>query len=156
MTDAPYVSLREVSASDIEIFYEQQLDPEATVMAAFPPRGRDEHAAHWHRVLSDGTVVNRTIVVDGEVAGNVVCWVQDGHHEVGYWLGKEHWGRGIATAAVALFLDVVSERPLYAWVAKHNRGSIRVLEKVGFRVAANQPTPDTGDTRYIVMELADG
>lgn len=156
MTPGGDVSLREVLPEDIPIFYEQQLEPEGTEMAAFPPRPREEHATHWIKVLSDVTTVNRTIVADGHVAGNAVSWTQEGHREIGYWLGKEFWGRGIATAALTLFLDVVTERPLHAWVAEHNRGSLRVLEKVGFTVAPEQPEPDTGATRYVVMELSDG
>ncbi len=50
----------------------------------------------------------------------------------GYWIGREYWGKGIASAALADFLDVVEDRPLHARVAKHNAGSIRVLEKCGF------------------------
>ena len=152
MTPGGDVSLREVLLEDIPIFFGQQLEPEGTVMAAFPPRAREEHAAHWTKVLADTTTVNRTIVADGHVAGNVVSWVQDGHREIGYWLGKAYWGRGIATVALTLFLDIVTERPLQAWVAEHNLGSLRVLEKVGFTVAPEQPEPDTGATRYIVME----
>ena len=156
MTPAGDVSLREVLGGDIPIFYKQQLEPEGTEMAAFPPRAREEHAAHWKKVLSDTSTVNRTIVAGGRVAGNVVSWVQDGHREIGYWLGKEFWGRGIATAALALFLEVVTERPLQAWVAEHNQGSLRVLEKVGFAIASQQPEPDTGAIRYVVMELTSG
>jgi RimJ/RimL family protein N-acetyltransferase len=156
MTTAGSVSLREVSPADIPIFFEQQIDPVAAEMAAFPSREREEHAAHWDRVGSNPAVVNRTIVVDGDVAGNVVSWVQEGHQEIGYWLGREYWGRGIATVALSQFVELVRVRPLYAWVAEHNGGSIRVLEKTGFVVAADQPEPDAGATRYVVMELRDG
>jgi RimJ/RimL family protein N-acetyltransferase len=54
---------------------------------------------------------------------------------VGYWLGRSYWGRGIATRALALFLPLVPARPLYAHVASHNTGSMRVLVKCGFRPA---------------------
>ena len=155
MTTAPEVSLRAVTPGDVAIFYEQQLDPAAAEMAAFPPRDRDEHSAHWDRIRADGSVLLRTIVAEGEVAGNVVTWVQDGHHEIGYWLGREYWGRGIATAALSLFVALVTERPLYAWVAEHNGGSIRVLEKVGFTVSPDQPEPEPGGVRYVVMERLD-
>ena len=47
-------------------------------------------------------------------------------------IGREFWGLGIATAAVSLLVKTESRRPLAARVAKHNLGSIRVLEKVGF------------------------
>lgn len=124
--------LRDVEPGDIEIFYKQQLDPDATAMAAFPARDRDAHFAHWDKILKDKTCVTKTIAISDEVAGNIGSWIQDGQREVGYWIGKQYWGRGIATAAVRDFLHLVTERPLVAWVARHNAGSIRVLEKVGF------------------------
>ena len=124
--------LRDVTEADLGVFFEQQLDPEATQMAAFPARDREAFGAHWEKVLADETVRAKTIVVDGAVAGNVVSFRHDGKTEVGYWLGRDFWGRGIATRALTEFLGLVDERPLYAGVAKHNVGSIRVLEKCGF------------------------
>lgn len=128
------VELRAVIESDLPVFLIQQQDPQATAMAAFPARDRDAHFAHWTRILADQTNILRTIVVDGEVAGNIVSWDQAGKREVGYWLGREFWGRGIATRALSLFLEQVAARPLYAYVAKHNLASRRVLEKCGFVV----------------------
>jgi RimJ/RimL family protein N-acetyltransferase len=81
--------------------------------------------------------------VDGGLAGNVVCFDQDGEREVGYWIGREFWGRGVATAALTQFLDEITERPLYAVVAAHNTGSIRVLRKCGFVVTEQEPTYST-------------
>jgi Zn-dependent protease with chaperone function/RimJ/RimL family protein N-acetyltransferase len=130
------VRIREVRDGDIAVFYDHQRDPEATRMAAFPAREWDAFAAHWRRVRAADTTVTRTIVVDGQVAGNVVSWAQAGRRQVGYWVGREHWGRGVATTALALFLQHVSARPLHADVAAHNIGSIRVLERCGFRPAA--------------------
>ncbi|MDQ3957922.1 MAG: GNAT family N-acetyltransferase [Actinomycetota bacterium] len=124
--------LREVTAEDLTLFYEHQLDRDATAMAAFESRDEAPFFAHWHKVLGDETVVARTIVYGDEVAGNVVSWLQDGHREIGYWIGRSHWGKGVATQALVSFLGVVGERPLHAWVARHNAGSIRVLEKAGF------------------------
>jgi Acetyltransferase (GNAT) domain len=60
------------------------------------------------------------------------CWEQDGRLLVGYWVGREFWGRGLATAALAELVAEIPERPLHAWVASSNVGSIRVLEKCGF------------------------
>jgi RimJ/RimL family protein N-acetyltransferase len=126
------VALRDVVESDLQVFFEQQLEPEATRMAAFPARDHDAFFAHWHRILGEGTGTVKTIVVDGDVGGNVVSWVHDGVTEVGYWLGREYWGRGIATQALAAFVAAVGERPLTAAVAEHNVASMRVLEKCGF------------------------
>jgi RimJ/RimL family protein N-acetyltransferase len=130
------VLLREVVDDDVPIFYEHQADPEAIRMAAFPAREYDSHMAHWAQVRADETGILRTIVVEGQVAGNVVSWPADGRRMVGYWIGREFWGRGIATRALAEMLEELTERPLHALVAPHNLGSIRVLEKCGFvRVA---------------------
>jgi RimJ/RimL family protein N-acetyltransferase len=124
--------LRDVEPGDLDAFFEHQSDPEATAMAVFPARDREAFDAHWRRLLADDSLVTRTIVDDGAVAGNVGCWEQDGLRLVGYWLGREFWGRGLATAALAELAAEIPERPLHAWVATSNVGSIRVLEKCGF------------------------
>jgi RimJ/RimL family protein N-acetyltransferase len=129
------VRLRNIEPGDLPTFYEQQLDADATRMAAFPARDRAAFDAHWAtNILGNPAAINRTIVVDGQVAGNIGSWLQDGVRLVGYWIGKEYWGKGVATQALATFLHLVTERPLHAHVAKHNVGSIRVLEKCGFSV----------------------
>ena len=130
------VQLRDVVAIDLPVFYEQQLDPEAIQMAAFPSRDRDAFMAHWDKIMADDSVLLKTILFEGNVAGNIVCFEQLGEREVGYWLGKEYWGKGIASQALRQFLDFIQTRPLYAHVAKHNMASRRVLEKCGFKVAA--------------------
>ena len=101
-------------------------------MADFPARDREAFDAHWERVLAGETNIHKTVVFEGQVAGNAVSWEQDGRRLVGYWLGKEFWGKGIATQALAELVEVLGTRPLYAYVAKTNIGSIRVLEKCGF------------------------
>ena len=127
------VELRDVTVEDVEVFYEQQLDPEARRVAVFPLREHDAFTTHWReKILANEDNLAWTIIAGGEVAGNILCWEQDGKREVGYWIGKEFWGRGIATEALSLLLREVTERPLYAHVARSNIGSIRVLEKCGF------------------------
>jgi RimJ/RimL family protein N-acetyltransferase len=129
------VLLRDVQESDLTVFFEQQLDPEATRMAAFPSRSRDAFMAHWAKIMADETTALQTVLFRGSVAGNVVSWEQAGERNVGYWFGKEYWGQGIATAALSQFLQHVKTRPLHAHVAKHNLASIRVLQKCGFTVS---------------------
>jgi RimJ/RimL family protein N-acetyltransferase len=128
----PTVSIRAVADEDVAVFYEHQLDREAAAMAVFVPRDRESFDAHWARIRAEEANVIRTIVADGEVAGNVVSWVADGRRLVGYWVGRSFWGRGVASAGVAAFLDEIRDRPLWAYVAVENAGSIRVLEKSGF------------------------
>ena len=133
------VLLRDVEKDDLPVFFEHQLDPEATRMAGFPARDREAFLAHWNRILGDESVVKKTVLFHGEVAGNVVSFVQSGDREVGYWIGREYWGRGVATRALSGFLALEARRPLYAHVAKHNAASIRVLENCGFRISGEEP-----------------
>lgn len=128
------VSLRAVMESDLLTFYEHQSDELAVRMAAFPARERQAHILHWHKIMSDGRATLRTILLDGQVTGNIVSWDGADGREVGYWIGREFWGRGIATRALRLFLVEVPARPLFAHVARHNIASRRVLEKCGFAV----------------------
>ena len=133
--------LRDVTEGDLPVFFEHQLDPEANRMAAFPARDRSAFMAHWTRILGDETITKKTVLLDGQVAGSVVSFEQDGNLEVGYWIGRRYWGRGVATAALSAFLGLVRARPLYARVAKHNVASIRVLEKCGFEISGEESGP---------------
>ena len=129
------IILRDVTESDLPILYEQQLNPEATTMAAFPSRDHDAFMAHWKKIMGYENNLIKTISYDSEVAGYILSWEMEGEREVGYWLGKEYWGKGIATQALAEYVNIVKTRPLMAHVAKHNIGSRRVLEKCGFEVS---------------------
>ncbi len=127
--------LREVTASDVPIFFEHQLDEEARHMAAFvaeDPTDRDAHDAHWARLQANGAVTTRAIIEDDAVAGSIASFDREGDREVTYWIGREFWGRGLATRALTAFLEVEPTRPLWARVVKDNAGSRRVLEKCGF------------------------
>jgi RimJ/RimL family protein N-acetyltransferase len=143
--------LRDVVESDLDAFFEHQREPEANEMAVFPARDRETFDAHWRRILADDSLIQKTIVHEGEVAGNIGCWPQDGRRHVGYWVGREFWGKGLATRALQeLAREVVTERPLHAWVAATNRGSIRVLEKCGFVQVGSH----TNDVEELLFELA--
>lgn len=130
----PAPMLRDVLEADLSIFFEHQCDPVAAHMAAFEPRERDAFMEHWQtKVLGNPANMAKTIVVDGHVAGHVASWEQDGRRLVGYWIGRAHWGKGVATRALLGFLAHETTRPVHAWVAEDNVASIRVLEKCGFR-----------------------
>ncbi len=133
------ILLRDVQRGDLDVFFEHQLDPDATRMAAFPARDRMAFMAHWRRILDDESVITKTILFRGAVAGNIVSFVQSGEREVGYWIGKEYWGRGVATQALSEFLGYVETRPLYAHVSRHNIASLRVLQRCGFESSGEGP-----------------
>jgi RimJ/RimL family protein N-acetyltransferase len=132
------IELREIQESDLAIFFEQQRELLANQMAAFPARDRDTFQAHWAKIMQDETIILRTILFEGQVAGNLVSFVISAEREVGYWLGREFWGKGIATRALSEFLNQIEERPLFAHVAKHNLASLRVLEKCGFIISGEE------------------
>jgi RimJ/RimL family protein N-acetyltransferase len=131
------VILREMTEDDLPIFFEYQLDPTANYMAAFTakdPTDRNTFTAHWEKILYDEGIVKKTIIFNGQVAGQVSSFQQFGELEVSYWIGKEYWGKGVATTALSQFINHFKIRPLYDRAAKDNIASIRVLEKCGFTI----------------------
>ena len=132
------VTLRPVEPADLPILFEHQRDPVANAMSGVPARDHAAFTAHWERIMADETVVIRAVVADGRLAGSVLSFLHDGRREVGYWIAREHWGGGIASAALAAFLAVETRRPLYAGVLESNQGSLRVLEKCGFERAGTE------------------
>jgi RimJ/RimL family protein N-acetyltransferase len=142
--------LRDVVESDLDAFFEHQREPEANEMAIFPARDRETFDAHWRRILADDSVIKKTIVQEGVVAGNIGSWQQEGRRLVGYWIGREFWGKGLATRALREFTEEIAERPLHAWVATSNAGSIRVLEKSCFVRVGSRTT----DVEELLFELS--
>ena len=139
----PRVQLRDVEAGDLPLFFEHQRDPVAVAMVAFNSRGREAFDQHWAKLLADEKNLAKTIVADGKVAGNIGSWTSDGKREIGYWIDRALWGRGIATEALSAFLRLEQTRPLHAGVAKHNTASIRVLQKCGFMLDHSADAEDT-------------
>lgn len=155
------VVLREVTDADLPILFAQQLDPEANRMAAFSaadPSDRDAFTARWARIRADASIPVRTILFEGRVAGSILRWRDPELEgpEVSYWIGRELWGKGIATRALALFLEELPERPLFARAAADNAGSLRVLQKCGFtRVGSSRGFAGARgeDVEEVVLEL---
>src|SRR5262249_48352458 len=114
------VLLRDVEPGDLPIFFEHQRDPVAVAMVVFRSRDKAEFDEHWAKILADDACMKKTIVADGQVAGNIGSFGRDGKREVGYWIDRALWGRGIASEALSAFLRLEQSRPLYAGVAPHN------------------------------------
>jgi len=137
------ILLRDVTAEDLPILFDYQNDPDANYMAAFTSEDSSDQEAfmtHWAKILADMSVINKAIVVDGQVVGSIVKFKLFGEPSVGYSIGKAYWGRGFASKGLTAFLASVTSRPLYARVVKDNSRSKRVLEKNGFVVIGE----DTG------------
>ena len=126
-------------------------------MAEFPLRDHDAFMAHWAKCLGDQTTILKTILYRDAVVGSLMSWKQSGQQNVGYWLGREFWGQGIATAALRRFLECVTSRPVYAHVARSNAASIRVLEKCGFTLSREtmdlNPDGTTGSEVIMVLGM---
>ena len=128
------IRLRDTVPSDFSIFCALQADPLSSKMAAFGTKDADADALaeRWRRAASDAAMTLKTIVEEEKVVGFVASFAREGKPQVTYWVARSHWGRGIATAALAELLALVTARPIYASAAEDNAGSLRVLEKCGF------------------------
>ena len=112
-------------------------------MAAFIAEDQTDRRAFLNRMSrlrADTSVSYRVIDVDGAIAGTIGCLPIDNQPEVTYWVDRTQWGKGIASAALQILLAETAERPLYARAASDNVGSLRVLEKAGFRRVASTAT----------------
>ncbi|MBI5764117.1 MAG: GNAT family N-acetyltransferase [Planctomycetes bacterium] len=129
---ADSVILRSVVADDVDTLFDYHMDADSIRMAAFPPRSREDFNRHWAGVIVNTEAITKAILHDGQLAGYVCGFTREGERLIGYWLGQRHWGKGIASRAVAQFIAYEPHRPLIAHVAVHNVASIRVLIKCGF------------------------
>ena len=111
---------------------------------AFPnPYSIDDARAFIAKAAGHSPRSYFAITVDGKLAGGIgytqLSDVERIGAEVGYWLGCEFWGRGIATEALRLmtrhaFRTNPVLRRLFALPYASNPASARVLEKAGYRL----------------------
>jgi RimJ/RimL family protein N-acetyltransferase len=139
--------LRPVTEADLPILFEHQRDPEAALMAAFSPRDADAFLEHWRRIIADPSKLALAITDEKSVLGYVASFDGDDARLLGYWIGREYWGRGIGRSAVALFLETEMTRPLYAHVVRTNVASVRILERCEFKIVGSTlaAAPTGGD-----------
>ncbi|MFI9813830.1 GNAT family N-acetyltransferase [Saccharothrix variisporea] len=129
------VALRSVEDADLDALFEQMRDPESVRMAAFTAKDPDDREAfdrHMAKIRASPDTTLRAVTLDGHLVGTISCFVVEGDTEITYWIDRPVWGQGVASRALALFLDLVGTRPLHARAASDNLGSLRVLEKAGF------------------------
>ncbi len=147
----PVIALRRTTSADVRMLHAFELDEASNELAGTKPREWPSFQARWAEILADPDgsttgVTPRVILADGIIVGAVNISPSDGSDSIGYWIDREHWGRGIATRAVALMLSEFGRRPLYATTAGHNLPSIRVLQKNGFEIESRSMTPETPRT----------
>lgn len=144
------ISLRPSIESDLDLFFHNQADEEANFMAAFTskdPYDKKSYIEKWTKLLKVESVHMQSILLDDVVVGCVVKFVMEGDADITYALRKAHWGKGITTEAVKLFLEIEETRPLFGRVANDNYGSQRILEKSGFKkIGTNTEFANARDT----------
>ena len=129
------VTLRQSEISDLELFFQFQLDEKANYLAAFTSKDPSDKATYiekYTKHFNDPAINNMTILVDETIAGSIAKFVIEGDAEITYWIDKNFWGKGIATEALKKFMTIENIRPIFARVAFDNFGSQKVLEKCGF------------------------
>lgn len=111
-------------------------------------------AAWW---IANSGDTHLGIEIDGAIGGGIGFDRDDDvfHRgaEIGYWLGKKHWGKGIATAALSeltarIFATTDIVR-LYAGVFAWNPGSARVLEKSGYVLEGRKKSAVFKDGQFV-------
>lgn len=130
------VTLRPLTASDLDAVFAWQSDPVAIAMAAFTRADsgdRERFEEHQARIRSDPDNLVRAVEdADGVLVGTVGAYTMEGEREVTYWIARERWGEGLASAALIALLEIEPTRPLIGRVAAHNLGSATVLRRAGF------------------------
>ncbi len=159
--NAGTIRLRPAGLGDLPALFEHYSDADSNDMAGTKPRTREEFFAAWKRNLSDPAINVQVIEMDGlqgsDIVGSIARFQADwegGRHEaVGYWIVRPHWGKGIASRALGMFLAEEPRRPLHATVALTNAPSRRILEKCGFRCLGVRMGEES--ERFLAREFAD-
>lgn len=107
----------------------------------FPHPYTRKDAQRWLRQMTaEKAALNFALDVGGEAVGGIGLIrgddVERCSAEIGYWLGEQFWGRGIATAAVIALTDYAFQElkltRVFAVPFAHNDASVKVLEKAGY------------------------
>jgi len=134
----------EDKAAYLEHFKEREI-ADQTLNIPFPyrPKDADEWLLYLHDDKTERGVASNWAIrrKDGFLIGGIGLHNWDPKHphrvEIGYWLAKPYWGKGITTEAVKVitgyaFQDLHISR-VAAQVFEFNRASARVLEKAGYQ-----------------------
>jgi ribosomal-protein-alanine N-acetyltransferase len=138
------IALREYAISDVQRLVSLANNEKVSryLVYTFPYPYTREDAEWWIATGSKRNgAITRVIEYQGLFVGSVGITPQSGWRdhlaEIGYWLGEEYWGKGIATAALRQMTEFGFSsrnfRKLCAPVLAANIASMRVLEKCGYQ-----------------------
>lgn len=109
-------------------------------LARVPWPYREEHAVAWLSNWDDHALPHFLLTLPGERDAPIVgsCGLQespDGGIEIGYWIARDWWGRGLATEAARAVLSIAGTMGYERIFGRHaidNPASGKVLRRVGF------------------------
>lgn len=167
------LSLRRWRESDAESLYRYARDGDVGPRAGWEPHASVEHSAEIIRTVFAAPETYAVVLKEtGEPVGSVGLMFGDGVHsaeigegeaEIGYWLGKPFWGRGLMPEAAGRLLRHGFEDLglLAVWCGYYegNRQSRRVAEKCGFvfhhmRAGVVSPLGDTQTEHFMRLTRA--
>ncbi len=144
-----HITLSEITLSDIDAFIEYLNDKDIYKNTLAIPYPYTQEDGEWFvnhvkaRKEENGKTVNWAIRNKEEklIGGIGFHDGLNGHKsEIGYWLAKPYWSKGIMSAAVKKVCEVGFNKfglsRITATVFEHNIGSARVVEKCGFTLEA--------------------
>jgi RimJ/RimL family protein N-acetyltransferase len=135
------IALRPREPADDELHFVWQSDP-IQVATTVPARTRPDFDAWIARIAADPTVTLRTITADGEMVGTINTFMLGAERFMGYRIANAHWGKGIATEAVRLMVQLDTARPIFATVLVGNVASEKALRRSGFVTVCERPSGD--------------
>ena len=140
--ETPRLVLRELNTEDASNFYHLNLNPEVIKYTGNPPFKSIEEAKefleHYKEYQKHG--YGRWAVLEKNT-GNFIGWCglkfhDEGYIDLGFRFFQDKWGKGFATesakACIQYAKDSLNIQELIGRVLPENKGSIRVLEKLGF------------------------
>jgi len=129
----------EHAASVQELASDPLIGETTSLPSPYPPDGAETFIREVLEKRAEETDFVFAILDEGRVAGMCGLTRKEGDAptaEMGYWIGRPFWGRGLATAAAGRLLEFGFEalglERVQAWCVERNPGSVRVLEKLGF------------------------
>ena len=161
--------LRDITEPDAELLFELDSDPEvmrylgprpAPDLASYRERTRTvympQQAHPWHgvRIVRDratdeflGWVFVRPATASR--SARELGWTRPDEIEIGYRYRRSAWGTGIATEAATPLVQIALADPattaIVAYALVGNRGSLRVLEKLGLKRVGELMLPETSE-----------
>ena len=107
-------------------------------LSTVPHPYTENDADEWIRTYSRKELTFNIFESDSLVGGVGLTHHEDDYYELGYWLGRGHWGQGFATEACRGLLhyaiDEISRRNFKSSYMKGNDDSAKVLKKLGFKI----------------------